>query len=490
MKSLSQKLIAVLLSAVIAAGAMATVSVSAAVPTAENAVAAEEVDVLSAEPETTAPEAETIVPETTVPVTTVPETTAPVFTVGAIGTVDKTNYDKDFIILKWSAAKNATGYTVYYMNTERDKSYKTWGNVGKTEVKVTGLLHTSPYQFKIVPYAVKDGKKYLGPEKIKKTATNPPVVGGRTRIESGSRIKFSWTRNVRADGYKIYRKSYQTNGKYVAYRVLKGNEKNTFTDTAVESGRGYYYIIRAYRKLNGGSTYHSPESELKMVAGLGAPDFKTSSQLNAVTLSWSKNKNASGYDIYYSTSKNGTYSRLGGTTGTSYTTKTLSNGKTYYFRVRPFKYHGSKDNKIPGVYVTKSQTVTNKIHGYNVSGTFVVISISQQHMWLYKNNKVYIDTPVVTGNADGYHDTPRGYYTIYQHNSPATLVGPGYSVVVSYWMAFCGGCGIHDSTWRSNSEYGGNTYTYNGSHGCVNTPYNAVKTIYYNTKVGTPVIVY
>ena len=209
-----------------------------------------------------------------------------------------------------------------------------------------------------------------------------------------------------------------------------------------------------------------------------------------MTLTWSRNKNASGYDIYYSTSKNGDYSRLGGTTGTSYTTKKLTNGKTYYFRVRPFCYHGSKDNKIPGVYVTKSQKVSNSVHGYNVSGTFVLISIEKQHMWFYKNDKLLVETDVVTGNADGYHNTPRGYYTIYQHNSPAVLVGPGYECTVSYWMAFCGGCGIHDSTWRSASEYGGNTYKYNGSHGCVNTPYNAVRTIYNNTRIGTPVIVY
>ena len=55
-------------------------------------------------------------------------------------------------------------------------------------------------------------------------------------------------------------------------------------------------------------------------------------------------------------------------------------------------------------------------------------------------------------------------------------------------MAFSGGCGIHDASWRSS--FGGNIYTYNGSHGCVNTPYSAVKKIYNNTTYGTPVIVH
>ncbi|MGN0467502.1 MAG: leucine-rich repeat domain-containing protein, partial [Acutalibacteraceae bacterium] len=40
-----------------------------------------------------------------------------------------------------------------------------------------------------------------------------------------------------------------------------------------------------------------------------------------------------GYTVYYSTSKNGTYKKLGSTTSTSYTNKKLSSGKTYYFKV-------------------------------------------------------------------------------------------------------------------------------------------------------------
>lgn len=33
-------------------------------------------------------------------------------------------------------------------------------------------------------------------------------------------------------------------------------------------------------------------------------------------------------------------------------------------------------------------------------------------------------------------------------------------------------------------------YIYNGSHGCVNLPYDAAKIIYENTDVGTPVLVH
>jgi lipoprotein-anchoring transpeptidase ErfK/SrfK len=70
-------------------------------------------------------------------------------------------------------------------------------------------------------------------------------------------------------------------------------------------------------------------------------------------------------------------------------------------------------------------------------------------------------------------------------------VGDGYSSYVNYWLAFTySGCGIHDASWRSASEYGGTTYQGNGSHGCVNTPYDAVKKIYQKAGIGTYVVVY
>ena len=63
-----------------------------------------------------------------------------------------------------------------------------------------------------------------------------------------------------------------------------------------------------------------------------------------------------------------------------------------------------------------------------------------------------------------------------------------YESPVSYWMPFNKGIGLHDASWRS--EFGGSIYKTRGSHGCVNTPYSAMKTIYENVKIGYPVVVY
>lgn len=53
-------------------------------------------------------------------------------------------------------------------------------------------------------------------------------------------------------------------------------------------------------------------------------------------ISWKAGYNVTGYNIYRSTSKNGTYKKVGNTTGTTYTDKGLTKGKTYYYKVASY----------------------------------------------------------------------------------------------------------------------------------------------------------
>ena len=127
----------------------------------------------------------------------------------------------------------------------------------------------------------------------------------------------------------------------------------------------------------------------------------------------------------------------------------------------------------------------------DIGSTYVEISLSDQHMWFYKNKKLLVETDVVTGNDDGVHNTPKGVWFVFSKKSPTILKGDDYETQVQYWMALTySGVGIHDSVWRSNYEYGGSTYKYNGSHGCINTPYDKVGKIYNNIEPGTPVVIY
>lgn len=55
-------------------------------------------------------------------------------------------------------------------------------------------------------------------------------------------------------------------------------------------------------------------------------------------------------------------------------------------------------------------------------------------------------------------------------------------------MPFNGGIGFHDASWRNT--FGGTIYKTSGSHGCINMPYAAAKTLFENVYAGMPVICY
>ena len=121
------------------------------------------------------------------------------------------------------------------------------------------------------------------------------------------------------------------------------------------------------------------------------------------------------------------------------------------------------------------------------SDTYVEVSIPKQHIWMYINGEIIVDSDV-TGNISAGHNTRPGVFSLTYKTRNAVLRGPGYASPVSYWMPFDGGIGLHDATWRY--KFGGEIYKTNGSHGCVNMPLSAARTIYENIESDTPIIVY
>ncbi|MEE3420120.1 MAG: L,D-transpeptidase family protein [Lachnospiraceae bacterium] len=130
--------------------------------------------------------------------------------------------------------------------------------------------------------------------------------------------------------------------------------------------------------------------------------------------------------------------------------------------------------------------------------TFVEVDLANQHVYIHQNGSAVFDTACVTGLAtDPTRVTPTGVFKIFMKQTNRDLKGPvnpatgkpTYISHVNYWMPFHNGVGLHDATWRSASEFGGDTYTYKGSHGCVNLPLDAARTIYSLVPVGTVVIV-
>jgi len=122
----------------------------------------------------------------------------------------------------------------------------------------------------------------------------------------------------------------------------------------------------------------------------------------------------------------------------------------------------------------------------NVGNTYVEIDMTKQHLWYYKNGYLVVEGDVVTGNVSNGTSTPTGVYKLYYKQKDTVLKGPGYASPVSFWMPFNNGIGLHDASWRS--EFGGEIYKNDGSHGCVNASYYVAKTVYDNINSGDTII--
>ena len=138
-------------------------------------------------------------------------------------------------------------------------------------------------------------------------------------------------------------------------------------------------------------------------------------------------------------------------------------------------------------YYNKPLYHTNK----GLGGNYVEVSIDDQHVWVWKDGEVVVDTEVVTGLPVFGRVTYLGCYAINLKQENAILgdvAVEGYSEEVKYWVRFNGGEGLHDAPWRD--YFGGHIWLYDGSHGCVNVPEWVMADVYENTEVGEAVVVY
>lgn len=128
----------------------------------------------------------------------------------------------------------------------------------------------------------------------------------------------------------------------------------------------------------------------------------------------------------------------------------------------------------------------------DIGTTYVEADISEQHLWVYKDNTVIFECDFVSGTETNWERrTPRGICQVLDLRKGKTLGTyevQGYETWVDYWMAFnhCG-CGFHD---LGRSGYGGQIYMYNGSHGCLNLSYSNAKELFGLLEYGMPVIVH
>ena len=137
----------------------------------------------------------------------------------------------------------------------------------------------------------------------------------------------------------------------------------------------------------------------------------------------------------------------------------------------------------------------------HISGTVILVSVTQEWLWAYQNGVLAFATPVTTGMPQ--LPTPTGIFSVMDKVSDVMFYSPWppgspyyYSPEhVNYALLFkSGGFFIHDAPWRHCFGPGTNVphtcpdgTQATGSHGCVNTPTSSGAWIYAWAPIGTTV---
>lgn len=142
----------------------------------------------------------------------------------------------------------------------------------------------------------------------------------------------------------------------------------------------------------------------------------------------------------------------------------------------------------------KGESITDRVPEYTYSyedftNTYIELSIEDQHLWVYKDGEMIMETDVVTGDVTKKRDTPTGCYFISECINGKYLTGDTYRTWVNKWMRLTNtGIGLHDASWQP--YFGGSRYKGNGSHGCINLPPKFASELFDTVSRGWLVVIY
>lgn len=177
---------------------------------------------------------------------------------------------------------------------------------------------------------------------------------------------------------------------------------------------------------------------------------------------------------------------------------TISGGNSCWLMDQEKEVTKIMDNIRHSAKVTREPVWASSEGIYENSGlgtTYAEVDLTNQRMYFIQNNRVVLESDVVTGNPRKGNATPPGVFSVTYKRRNAVLRGQRrkdgsytYESPVKYWMPFNRGIGFHDASWQSS--FGGTRYLTRGSHGCVNMPRKNAAKLYELIEQGTTVVVY
>ena len=178
--------------------------------------------------------------------------------------------------------------------------------------------------------------KYEGSKSLTFTIT-PERVSKLTATQTTKSITLKWSKVSGASGYRVY----QYNSKTKEYKHIASVTKGTsYKVSNLKPGTKYKFKVRAYTK-DDGTIWGSYSKTFETATKCSKPKITSlsSTTKGKANITWSDVTGESGYQVYYSTKKDGSYKKV-----SSYKTdiltaskSKLTSKKNYYFKVRAYK---------------------------------------------------------------------------------------------------------------------------------------------------------
>jgi fibronectin type 3 domain-containing protein len=249
--------------------------------------------------------------------------------------------------LSWTAVSGATGYKVEYQ-TGSSEWTPIQETITATSYTHSGLTEWTTYTYRIKAVMNSDESAYSAA--VSRTV-GPVPTGVSATAQSSSSISVSWNAVSGAISYKVYYRI----GTYGALTQADlATTATSYTHTGLQANTTYWYYITALNSTRNESGYSSAVSATTSSSGSGGGTTTTKlatptdlrefsdSQSSYVQISWAEVPLAYTYEVYRSTSANGSYSKitvsLGSGTGISsgreIATDSNPRSGTSYYKVR------------------------------------------------------------------------------------------------------------------------------------------------------------
>ena len=170
-----------------------------------------------------------------------------------------------------------------------------------------------------------------------------------TNVASSGKVKLSWKTVDGATKYEVYRATSKS-GTYSKLTTVTGT---SVTNSSAVAGKSYYYKVRALCDNSAATSVYS--AIVNRTCDLAQPVVTASNVASTgkVKLSWKAVEGAAEYEVYWASSKDGSYTKIATVTGTSVTNSSAKVGKTYYYKVKAI-HSNSAANSVYSAIVNRT----------------------------------------------------------------------------------------------------------------------------------------